>query len=82
MVRAATAQGIRIPGDLSVVGYDNINLSDYIGPGLTTVEQHLDQVGRIVVTTICDMMRGRPVGDSFVQPSLVIRGSTAAPRPD
>ena len=79
VIRAASAQGIRIPDDLSVVGYDNINLADYIGPGLTSVEQHLDQVGRIIVTTICDIMHNRPVGDSFVQPSLVIRGSTAAP---
>ena len=79
VIRAASAQGIRIPDDLSVVGYDNINLAEYIGPGLTSVDQHLDEVGRIIVTTICNMMHHLPVGDTFVHPSLVIRGSTAAP---
>ena len=79
VIRGAQAQGIRIPDDLSVVGFDNTNLTEYTSPRLTSVDQHLDQVGGILVTTIHSMMNHRPVGDSVVRPSLVLRGSTAAP---
>ena len=77
--RAARAQGVRIPEDLSVIGFDNTNLTEYTSPGLTSVDQHLDQVGRIIVTTIHSMMHHRPVGDTVIHPTLVLRGSTAAP---
>ena len=77
--RAAQAHGIRIPGQLSVIGYDNIQFTEYTNPGLTSVDQHLDQVGRVLATVIHCMMHRHPVGDSVIHPSLVIRGSTAAP---
>ena len=77
--RAAHAQNLKIPEDLSVVGYDNTNLTEYVSPGLTSVEQHLDQVGMVIVTTIHSMMQHRPVSDSVIRPSLVVRGSTAVP---
>ena len=79
VIRAAQAQGLRIPDDLSVTGFDNTNLSEYTNPGLTSVDQHLDQVGKILVTVIHSIMNHRPVGDSIVHPSFIIRGSTAAP---
>ena len=79
VIRAAQAQGLRIPDDLSVTGFDNTNFTEYTNPGLTSVNQHLDQVGQILVTVIHSMMNHRAVGDSLVRPSLVIRGSTAAP---
>ena len=79
VLRAAQAQGVRIPDDLSVIGYDNTNLAEFTSPGLSSIDQHLDQVGSILVTVIHSMMNHRPVGDAVVHPSLVLRGSTAAP---
>ena len=79
VIRAAQVQGLRIPDDLSVTGFDNTNFTEYMNPGLTSVNQHLDRVGAVLVTVIHSMMNHRPVGDSLVHPSLVIRGSTAAP---
>ncbi|MBQ9324903.1 MAG: LacI family DNA-binding transcriptional regulator [Clostridia bacterium] len=77
--RAAMTKGLRIPEDLSIIGYDNTALTSYTVPGLTSVDQHSDQVGKVIATTIHNMMRHRPVGDTILHPSLVIRGSTAAP---
>ena len=77
--RAATSKGVRIPEDLSIIGYDNTLLTTYTVPGLTSVDQHTDQVGRVIATTIHNMMSHRPVGDTVLHPSLVIRGSIAAP---
>ena len=78
--RAAYADGLRIPEDLSIVGYDNTNLTAYTTPEMTSVEQHADQIGRVIATTIHSMLHHRFVGDSIVHPSLAVRGSTAAPR--
>ena len=77
--RAARTRGIRIPEDLSIVGYDNTALTSYTVPELTSVDQHPDQIGKVIATTIHNMMRHHPVGDSVLRPSMVIRGSTAAP---
>ena len=77
--RASRARGIRIPEDLSIVGYDNTALTSYTVPELTSVDQHPDQIGKVIATTIHNMMRHHPVGDSVLRPSMVIRGSTAAP---
>ena len=78
--RAAYADGLRIPEDLSIVGYDNTNLTAYTTPEMTSVEQHADQIGRVIATTIHSMLHHRFVGDSIVHPSLAVRGSTGAPR--
>ena len=77
--RAARAMNLRIPEDLSLVGYDNTNLTGYMIPNLTSVDQHPQLIGSLLATTIDNMMRGLPVGDSVIRPSLVVRGSTAAP---
>ena len=79
VIRASQAQGIRIPDDLSVIGFDNTNLSEFTNPSLSSVDQHLEKIGSILVTVIHSMMNHRPVGDTVVHPSLVLRGSTAAP---
>ena len=77
--RAAAARGIRIPEELSVVGYDNTALTGYTNPALTSVDQHPEEIGRVIATMIHAMMRGRPIGDTVLRPSLAVRGSTAAP---
>ena len=78
--RAARAMDLRIPEDISLVGYDNTNLTGYMIPNLTSVDQHPELIGSVIATTIDNMVRGLPVGDSVIRPSLVVRGSTAAPR--
>ena len=78
--RAAQAMHIRIPEDISLIGYDNTNLTGYMTPGLTSVDQHPERIGQLIAVTIDSTIRGLPQGDSVILPSLVCRGSTAAPR--
>ena len=77
--RAAMAMKLRIPEDLSLVGYDNTNLTEYMTPNLTSVDQHPELIGRVIATAIDGHVRGKPVGDMLIRPSLIVRGSTAAP---
>jgi LacI family transcriptional regulator len=61
LMRAARDLGLRIPDDLAVLGFDDIDLADYVG--LTTVNQHLDESGRVAVELLISRMAdpSRPV---------------------
>ena len=76
---AARALGASVPGDLSVTGYDDIELADHLG--LTTVRQPLFDSGVRAVERLLGMVNGVPQGAlREVQPiSLVVRRSTAPP---
>lgn len=58
-IRAARDLGLQVPGDLAILGFDNIDLADYVG--LTTVDQHLDESGRaaveLLLSRISDLSR-------------------------
>jgi LacI family transcriptional regulator len=78
VLAAAAARGIRVPEDLSVVGYDDIELSAYVG--LTTVRQDLFESGRLGARLLLDAVAGRnpdPV-EHELPLSLVERRTTAA----
>jgi LacI family transcriptional regulator/LacI family repressor for deo operon, udp, cdd, tsx, nupC, and nupG len=72
--------GLAVPGDLSIVGYDDIALTRYLTPPLTTVHQPKLELGRAAMTMMLDLLGQRPVEDRVLQPTLLSRGSTAAPR--
>jgi len=82
-MRAFQEAGLRIPGDVSVVGFDDISLASFSIPTLTTVRQPLLKMGRIAAQTVIDRIEERTpfVGEIAVEPEFVIRASTAAPRP-
>lgn len=77
VIAAARELGIRIPGDLSVVGYDDIEAADYVG--LTTVRQQLFESGRRGAEILLSEIRHRadepPV--AHLPPDLVVRATTA-----
>ena len=74
--------GLRIPEDISVVGFDDIPLAAYTHPALTTVRQPLKQMGQIAAKTLIDRIEGKAkfVAKIVVDPELVIRSSTAEAR--
>jgi LacI family transcriptional regulator, repressor for deo operon, udp, cdd, tsx, nupC, and nupG len=75
VLSAAARAGIDVPRDLSVVGYDNIPLSGYTVPPLTTVEQPKAEMGRRAVAMCVGAIRGEVVEDVVLEAELVIRAS-------
>lgn len=77
---AAQELGLKIPDQLSVCGYGDLNLSKSIWPGLTTVHQPIDEMIERAVRLMIGLLKGHaPGGAVSIQSKLVIRGSTAAP---
>ena len=78
VLNAARAAGVRVPLDLSVVGFDDIPLAAWTNPPLTTVRQPIVEKGRLAARILVERMRGAAVDSP--QPlatSLVVRSSTA-----
>lgn len=77
-VVAARRQGLRVPDDLSVVGFDNVPEAALSVPALTTVEQPIQGMGRRAVDMLINLIRGREVESTHVTlpTRLVVRQST------
>ncbi|WP_031129171.1 LacI family DNA-binding transcriptional regulator [Streptomyces aureocirculatus] len=78
-VRAARERGLAVPGDVSVVGFDDSPLIAFTDPPLTTVRQPVQAMASAAVGALLEEINGNPVQRTeFVfQPELVVRGSTA-----
>ncbi len=74
--------GMRIPEDVSVVGFDDISLASVITPPLTTVHQPIDVISRVAVELMVEMIEdpGGARKDVVLPTSLVVRDSSAPPR--
>jgi LacI family transcriptional regulator len=70
--------GLRVPEDISVVGFDDISGAAYANPGLTTVRQPLVRMGQIAAQTVVDQIEGRGeyVQEIAIEPQFVVREST------
>lgn len=67
---------LRVPDDLSVVGFDDVAISRYITPQLTTVRQPGAELGRIALQMTLALLDDKPVSDFLAQPLLLVREST------
>ena len=82
VLRAARARGLRVPEDLSVVGFDDIEPATLVTPALTTVRQPLGEMGRTAVNVLVRLLEGRASETPHIELAtrLVVRESTAPPR--
>ena len=77
-IRAFQDSGLAVPGDVSVVGMDDIQLAAFISPRLTTIRQPLKVMGAMAAATLLQRIKGEEVPEeTVVQPELVTRESTA-----
>lgn len=79
-IRAIREKGLRVPQDVSVVGYDDSVLIAFTDPPLTTVRQSVAAMGAAAVRALLDEINGTPAprAEYVFRPELVVRGSTAA----
>jgi len=78
--RALTQAGRRVPDDVSVVGYDDTEVAEYVTPSLTTVRQDVVAKGRAAAALLLEMIDGeRPSDPARLGVELVVRESTAPP---
>jgi DNA-binding LacI/PurR family transcriptional regulator len=82
-IRALKDAGLSVPGDVSVVGFDDIQSAAYATPSLTTVRQPLTEMGRrgaqVLLERIADREKSFPA-EIVMEPALVVRESTAVAR--
>ena len=81
-IEQARGRGLRVPRDLSVVGFDDIRFARHMDPPLTTIAQPMREIGEGTVRMLVDILAGRSIAPlSVTLPhALVVRASTARPR--
>lgn len=79
--RAAAALGLRVPADLSVVGFDDLPFADWVTPRLTTVRTPLADMAALAVAMVLQLLAGEdpPSTRMEIASELVVRDSTAPP---
>ena len=77
-LRAAAERGLPVPRDLSVIGFDGIEMGAFTYPALTTVGCSIRTMGETAATVLIDRIEGRraEVGDIVVKPAIILREST------
>lgn len=78
VLNALVESGRRVPEDVSVVGFDDLRLSRFTTPPLTTVHQPAREIAQRATQLLLDLAAGRPVTEllHLLEPELVVRGST------
>ena len=81
VLRAAAECQVSVPRQLSVVGFDDIEVSRYLHPALTTVGQSIGQLGETAAARLLARIRtpGLSAEQRLIEPTLVLRESSAAP---
>jgi DNA-binding LacI/PurR family transcriptional regulator len=81
-IRAVRRRGLRVPDDVSVVGYDDSALMTCVDPALTTIRQPIEAMGRAAVDLLVHQLEGTRArtAELLYEPELVVRASTAQVR--
>jgi len=77
-IRALRESGLRVPEDVSVIGFDDVNSAAYQNPSLTTIRQPLKKMAEIAAQILLDRLSGKNVPKRvLIKPELIVRESTA-----
>ena len=80
-ISAIYESGLSIPDDISISGFDDISLSAHLAVPLTTVSQPKQEIGRLAAQKLLAVIKDgqNTLGSTFLQPTLIVRKSTAPP---
>jgi LacI family transcriptional regulator len=77
----AQAQGLRVPEDISVVGFDGLDMGMHVRPGLTTIDVHCDRMGACAAESLLARIEGKSIPHATkIDFDFVVRGSSGRPR--
>lgn len=79
-LRTLQKEGVNVPRDVSITGYDDIRLCSYLTPGLTTVRIKIQDVGQQAFQCLYNLVQRGNAAHVVIVPSLVVRESTAPPK--
>jgi LacI family transcriptional regulator, galactose operon repressor len=81
---AVRNRGLRIPEDVSIIGFDDIPQASLIHPAMTTINQPLEKMGRVATQMLLDLLQHpeKVAGRIELPTQLVVRDSCSSPRPD
>ena len=80
LLHALNDRGLRVPEDLSLVGFDDIPEAAHFVPPLTTVRQDFGELGRQILDVVLEAIRGEEIGEPLrTAPRLVVRNSAQSP---
>ena len=84
LISGLRSAGIECPRDISVLGFDDISISEHYAPALTTMRQPREKIGRIAAETLINILEGNVVSSDpvrvLLRSELIVRESTAPPR--
>jgi len=81
LMSAAQSSGLRVPEDISIVGYDDLPMAAWTSPALTTVRQPIVEKGRLAARLLIQRMKGKEVvSPPLLATKLVVRKSTSYPK--
>lgn len=77
-IRAMADAGVKVPGEISVVGFDDLHLALFATPSITTIRQPLQQMGETAAKIVLERLRAnrRYPAEIAVEPELIVREST------
>ncbi len=81
-MQAVQEHGLRVGQDVSIVGFDDYPLVEYLSPALTTVRQPIEEVGRRIVDMLVRILKDEPLEERHVllSPELIVRASSGPPK--
>ncbi len=80
-LKAIRAHGLTVPGDISLVGFDDLPLASYMEPPLTTVRQPKQEMGRLAMQVLLKLIAGSDAEQNIiVKGEVIVRQSTAPPK--
>jgi DNA-binding LacI/PurR family transcriptional regulator len=80
-MRQVHASGLRVPDDVSVIGFDDLSIVQFTEPPLTTIRQPMAEMGRLAMKAVLDLLGGSGATHRIrVRGELIIRASTGQPK--